>query len=204
MGSAVAQTCPSYTAGYTGNQYLHDSSSGMLYVNESPSLRAPCDGTVYRWHYCYYPVNNENDVEVAFGAFRAVTDEGELERYYLRDGSYHLLHLDSRENSFTCDTVDLDPQNYFTIFEDDRVGACMRSGANEFLDILAESAPNSLRVGQWGSSSGSCAESNMAQSSEEPDTEQGMVLHLYVDISKKNGIACSMYMASFDCIIIYM
>ena len=191
VGSAVAQTCPSYTAGYTGNQYIHASSSGMLYVNESPSLRAPCDGTVYRWHYCYYPVNRVNDVEVAFGAFRAVTDGGDLEYYYLRDGSYHLLHLDLREDSFTCDTVDLDPQNYFQIFEDDRVGACMRNGANEFLDILAESASNSLRVGRWGSSSGNCAESNMAQSSNEPGMQRGMVLHLYMDISKLSPSQCA-------------
>ena len=180
MGSVVSQTCPSYTAGYTGTQAIHDSSAGRLYVNESPSLRAPCDGTVYRWHYCYYDAQTENDLEVAFGAYRAQTDG----RYYLRTGSYHLLHLDTRENAFTCDTVDLAESDYFQIYEDDRVGACMRNGNFEFLDILAESAPNSLRVGHWGSSSGQCRESDMTQSSEDPGTDQGMVLHLYVDISK--------------------
>ena len=185
MGHAISQTCPSYTAGYTGTQEIHDSASGRLYVNESPSsLRAPCDGTVYRWHYCYYPVQNQNDLEVAFGAFRAVTDVGDLERYYLRSGSYYLLHLDMREDSFTCGSVDLDKQDYFQIYENDRVGACMRNGNNEFLDILAENAPNNYRVGRWGSSSGSCQESDMTQSSSEPGTSQGFVLHLYVDISK--------------------
>ena len=158
----------------------------MLYVNEAPSsFWAPCDGTVYRWHYCYYPVQRQNDLEVAFGAFRATTDDdGDVDRYYLRTGSYYFLHLDARENSFTCGSVDLDEQDYFQIYENDRVGACMRNGNNEFLDILAESAPNNYRVGRWGSSSGSCQESDMSQSSEGPNTEQQFILHLYVDISK--------------------
>ena len=184
VNTAVSQTCPSYTAGFTGTNEIHESSSGRLYVNESPSLRAPCDGTVYRWHYCYYPVNRENDLEVAFGAFRARTDGGDVERYYLRTGSYYLLHLDTRENSFTCGSVDLEEEEYFQIYDNDRVGACMRNGNNEFLDILAESAPNNYRVGRWGSSSGSCQENDMSRSSAEPGTDQGSVLHLYVDISK--------------------
>ena len=191
VGHAISQTCPSYTAGYTGTDEIHDSSSGRLYVNESPSsLRARCDGTVYRWHYCYYPAQRENNLEVAFGAFRAETDDGEIERYYLRSGSYYLLQLDMREDSFTCGSVDLDEQDYFQIYEHDRVGACMRNGDNEFLDILAEDAPN-YRVGTWGSSSGSCQEGDMTQSSEEPDTEQGFILHLYVDISKTTN--CNAY-----------
>ena len=71
--------------------------------------------------------NHLNDLEEAFGILRTVTDDGDFEFYYLQDGSYYLLHLDLRENSFTCDTVVLDPQNYFQIFKEDRVGACMRN-----------------------------------------------------------------------------
>ena len=180
----VSQTCPSYTAGYTGTTYLHDSSAGMLYVNEASSHRAQCDGTVYRWHYCYYDAQSLTNLEVAFGAYRAEYDDDDLERYHLRDGSYYLLHLDSREGSFTCDTVELDEANYFQIYENDRLGACMRNTNNaEFLDILAEEASNS-KVGMWGSSSGRCRESDMSSSDEEPDIESGKVLHLYVDISK--------------------
>ena len=197
VGHAISQTtCPSYTAGYTGTDELHDSSSGRFYVNESPSsLRAPCAGTVYRWHYCYYPAQRENDLEVAFGAFEAETDDEEVERYYLRSGSYYLLHLDMREDSFTCGSVDLDEQDYFQIHENDRVGACMRNGDNEFLDILAEDAPNNYRVGRWGSSSGSCQENDMMQSSEEPGTSQRFILHLYVDISKTTN--CNAYNCYF-------
>ena len=126
---------------------------------------------------------------MAFGAYRAETDG----YYYLRTGSYYLLHLDSRETSFTCDTVDLDEQDYFQIYDGDRVGACMRNGVFEFLDVLAESAPNNLRVGAWGSSSGQCRESDMSQSSSELETQQGMVLHLYVSISESNHIVMSLH-----------
>ena len=103
----------------------------------------------------------------------------------LRPGSYYLLHLDSRQSSFTCDTVDLEESQYFQIYENDRLGACMRNSDNaEFLDILAESASNSFRVGRWGSSSGQCGESDMTLSPEDVDTDSRKVLHLYVDISR--------------------
>ena len=185
VGLVEAQTCPSYTAGYTGTSAIHDSSAGMLYVNEASSHRAQCDGTVYRWHYCYYDAQRMADLEVAFGAYRAVYDDSDVGQYFLRPGSYYLLHLDSRESTFTCDTIDLNEEDYFQIYEDDRLGACMRNNDDaEFLDILAESGPSSVRVGMWGSSSGQCRESDMSMSSEEPDIELRKVLHLYVDISK--------------------
>ena len=151
-------------------------------MNDASSHRAPCDGTVYAWHYCYYPIRNTNDLEVAFGAYRFDSDDDE---YFLRPNSYYLLHLDSREDSFTCDTVTLNPSQYFQIYDGDRVGACLRDNNGiEFLDILAESDSSSYRVAMWGSSSGSCSESAMSSSPEEPDTESTKVLHLYVDISK--------------------
>ena len=181
----MSQTCPSYTAGYTGTDSIDDSSSGMFYVNEASAHRAPCDGTVYAWHYCYYDERSTTNLEVAFGAYRAVISNGKLERYTLRSGSYYLLHLDSRETSFMCDSVTLDESEYFQIYQDDRIGACLRDNGNvEFLDILAEDAPNGFKVGRWGSSSGQCRESDISELSQELDIASGMVLHLYVDISE--------------------
>ena len=178
----MSQTCPDYTAGFTGDSAIHDSSAGMIYVNDASSHRAQCDGTVYAWHYCYYPIRNTNNLEVAFGVYRFDSDDDE---YFLRPNSYYLLHLDSREDSFTCDTVTLNPSQYFQIYDGDRVGACLRDNNGiEFLDILAESASSSYRVAMWGSSSGSCSESAMSSSPEEPSIESRNVLHLYVDISK--------------------
>ena len=123
-----------------------------------------------------------NNLEVAFGAYRAQYDDDGIDRYYLRPSSYYLLHLDRREESFTCDSVTLTDSEYFQIYQDDRVGACLKDGGGtEFLDILAED--DNYRVGSWGGSSGQCREGNMMQSSEEPDTTSGFVLHLYVEIS---------------------
>ena len=137
---------------------------------------------MYAWHYCYYDERNRENLEVAFGAYQAVYDEDELEKYYLRSGSYYLLHLDRRKNKFTCDNVTLAESEYFHIYEDDRVGACLRdSGEIEFLDILAE---GNYRVGRWGSNSGHCREKNMLQSSGGLETTSVGILHLYVDISK--------------------
>ena len=178
----MAQTCPSYTAGYTGTDSLHSSSSGMIYVNEASTHRAPCDGTVYAWHYCYYDARSTTNLEVAFGAYSY--DNG-VKQYTLRSGSYYLLHLNSRETSFTCNNVPLNESEYFQIYDGDRIGACLRDNDNtEFLDILAEEAPNNFKVGMWGSSSGQCRESDMSQSPQGRDTTSSMVLHLYVDISE--------------------
>ena len=158
----MSQTCPSYTAGYTGTNFLHSSSSGRIYVNEASAHRAHCDGTVYAWHYCYYDARSTTDLEVAFGAYRAITDDDEVDRYIIRTGSYYLLHLNSREESFTCDSITLEESEYFQIYDGDRVGACLRDHNFEFLDILAEEAPNGASVGRWGSSSGQCRESDVS------------------------------------------
>ena len=185
----MSQTC--YTAGFTGTSELHGSSNGGIFVNEAPAHRVPCDGTVYAWHYCYYDTQSENDLEVAFGAYQAIYDGDEIDGYELRDGSYRLLHLDSRETNFTCDTVYLEEAAYFQIYVDDRLGACLRNNDesnSEFLDILAEGARNSLRIRRLGSSSGQCLESDMSQSSGDFDSSSGMVLHLSVDISKSELI----------------
>jgi len=82
--SVVSQTCPSYTAGFTGDSPIHESSAGAIYVNDAPAHRAPCDGTVYAWHYCYYPINNEDNVEVALGVYEHNSANDE---FILRDGS---------------------------------------------------------------------------------------------------------------------
>ena len=180
----MSQICPSYTAGYTGTSPIHESSAGMIYINEAPSHRAQCNGTVYAWHYCYYDSQQLENLEVAFGAYEAVFDGSSLDYYEIRPGSYYLLCLDDREESFTCDSVNLEETQYFQIHSGDRLGACLRNNGNtEFLDILAESASSSFSVGRWGGSSGQCRERDMSQSSDE-ETISEMVLHLYVDISK--------------------
>jgi len=180
--TVVSQTCPSYTAGFTGDSEIHPSSAGAIYVNDAPAHRAPCDGTVYAWHYCYYPENDHNN-EVAFGVYDSANDQ-----FILRDESYYLLDLDSRENSFTCGNITLTPSQQFQIYEGDRVGACMRGSKTNFLHILAERASSDVSVVRWGQNSGNCRENNkqVQRSNGQPASLPSSVLHLYVNIGKLN------------------
>ena len=156
-------------------------------MNDAPAHHAPCDGTVYAWHYCYYPENDQNN-EVAFGVY---DHNSANDQFILRDRSYYLLDLDSRENSFTCGTVTLSPSRQFKIYDGDRVGACMRGRQNNFLNILARNAPSDVSVVSWGQSSGKCGENNMRQSNGRRASRPSFVLHLYVNISKLNQELCS-------------
>ena len=137
---------------------------------------------MYAWHYCYYDQNSESNLEVAFGAFSVSNNV-----YTLRDGSYYLLHLDTRQTAFTCDTIILSPSEYFEIQEDDRVGACLRhNGDIDYLDILKDTIfflqPY---VHTWSRSNGGCAASDMAASpSLGLSDRRSNLLQLYVDISK--------------------
>ena len=193
MGSAVSQTCPNLTPGYTGTTSFRGSSTGMIYVNEALAHRVECNGTVYAWHYCYYDSGESDDSreseggqDVAFGVYEAVYVGSSLDHYEIRPGSYYHLHLNRRENRFTCDSVTLDESQYFQIHSGDRLGACLRNNDESgFLDILAENAYSSFSVGRWGGRSGRCRENDMSRSSSEDlETISRMVLHLYVDISK--------------------
>ena len=183
-GFSDAQTCPEYTAGSTDTTEGSSTTVSAIYVNNRNSEAAPCTGTVYAWHYCYYNENSESNLEAAFGAFSFSNNV-----YTLRDGSYHLLHLDTRQTAFTCDTLTLEPSEYFQIQEGDRVGACLRpDGDIDYLDILKDTPFDlSLQfyVHFWSQSDGGCAASDMTTS-----TTIGLfnhrsnLLHLYADISK--------------------
>ena len=181
----MSQTCPRYTAGFAGDSALGSSSNGGIYVNDAPAHRAPCDGTVYAWHYCYYPENTKNLLDIAFGVYehRSADDQ-----FIFRPESYYFLHLDTRESFFTCETITLSPSQYFQIYDGDRVGACLRNSRFEFLDILATNAPSNFAVVMLGANSGSCKVTDMSLLTEGLHRESRAVLHLYVDISKKKSI----------------
>ena len=185
VSTVMSQTCPRYTAGFAGDSALDSSSNGGIYVNDAPAHRAPCDGTVYAWHYCYYPENTKNLLDIAFGVYehRSADDQ-----FIFRPESYYFLHLDTRESFFTCETITLSPSQYFQIYHGDRVGACLRNSRFEFLDILATNAPSNFAVVMLGANSGSCEVTDMSLLTEGLQRESRAVLHLYVDISKKKSI----------------
>ena len=176
-GILDAQSCSVYTAGSTDTSDDDRNTNAAIYVNIWEADEAKCSGTVYAWHYCYYPDNSETNLQVVFGVFSFTSNI-----YTLRDGSYHLLHLDMRENTFTCDTLTLESSEYFQIQEGDRVGACLRpDGETDYLDILRRSQ---RRVHSW-TGGGSCTEADMEISPTIDDSNrQREQLHLYVDISK--------------------
>ena len=181
--TVVSQTCPSYTAGFTGDSEIHSSAAGAIYVNDAPAHHAPCDGTVYAWHYCYYPVSNPDPdgLELAFGVYNNPAHN----QYTLRPGSHYLFRLPSQGSVFTCGTVNLNASQYFQIYMGDRVGACMRSSANNvgFLNILAHNASGNVTV-VWGQNSAPCTKGMMMESGGPLQTVFSLVLHLHVDISK--------------------
>ena len=176
-GSSEAQTCSAHSsAGSTNMNAANTNTNAAIYVNRRGQDAAQCSGTVYAWHYCYYPDNSETNLQVSFGVFSFSNDI-----YTLRNGSYHLLHLNMREDSFTCDTLTLNPSEFFEIHMGDRVGACLNEDG-DYLDILRRR--NNYRVHSW-MGSGSCTESDMAISPTITNSDrQEKELHLYVDISK--------------------
>ena len=164
-------------AGYTEEEDIQQSSTeGGIYIDAHLEHKAGCNGTVYAWHFCYFP--NVNNTEVAFGAYGKSDESEEV----LRPGSYYLHHVESAEESFTCDTITLTESQYFQIYEADSVGACVRESS---LRILAE-APSVFRVTVLDSSNvGDCQENTMmAAGTSNNHHETGLALHLYVDISK--------------------
>ena len=182
---SAAQTCPLYIAGITSTTEGTSTTTSAVYVNANSAYDAECDGTVYAWHYCYYATNSQTDLEAAFGVFSVSSGV-----YSLREGSYYLLHLDTRETSFTCDSVTLNSSQYFQIHNGDTVGACLRdNGDIDYLDILFDTDFFDFNfAATWERSSGACTEDVMQTS---PSlTYRSNNLHLYVDISE---FICTMY-----------
>ncbi|CAI7992982.1 hypothetical protein GBAR_LOCUS1166 [Geodia barretti] len=90
--------------------------------------------------------------------------------------------MDMREDTFTCDTLTLDPSEYYPIQKKDRVGACLRpDGDTEYLDILRYRSRE--RVHSW-TGGGSCTEADMEISPTiRISNRQNAQLHLDVDIN---------------------
>ncbi|CAI8019032.1 Fibrillin-1 [Geodia barretti] len=90
--------------------------------------------------------------------------------------------MDMRENTFTCDTLTLEPSEYFQIQGGDRVGAYSDlMETTDYLDVLRDH--NSRRVDSW-TGGGSCTQADMEISPTiRNSNRQRAQLHLYVDIN---------------------
>ena len=74
LGISDAQMCSVYTAGSTDTSEDNDNTDAAMYVNLRTQEEAKCSGTVYAWHYCYYPDNSETNLQVAFGVFSFINN----------------------------------------------------------------------------------------------------------------------------------
>ena len=90
--------------------------NGWVYINANET--ATCDGTVYGWNYCFYPVDNRQEFKIAMyrlqpnGTYRMVEE------------SYYELSIDEQLDSFTCGNVSLQPSERFSVQQGDLVGFC--------------------------------------------------------------------------------
>ena len=186
-----SQTCPAYSEGYTSQSPSSGSQSVGVYLDALPSHLIPCDGTVYAWHYCYYPTTTNESHSLPDAVFAVYHFDNSSGSYLLRQGSRYQLYLGSRQNVFSCGTVHLNESDYFRLFAGDVVGVCLTeagSAQNQQLDIVASHAQGSAV--HWRTVSHHCGLSDIAQSIEDYQQNMPYFVHLFVDISKPNLYAC--------------
>lgn len=182
----MAQSCPAYSGGYTSQSPSGGSQSVGVFLDILSSHLIPCNGTVYAWHYCYYPQTNDSGPNsLPDAVFSVYHHDNSSDSYLLREGSLYPLFLSSTENVFSCGTVRLNESDYFGVFAGDIVGVCLIEAAtaqSHQLDIVTVN-PNGSAL-NWRTTSGHCSQSDIAQSVEEFQQDMPYSLHLSVDISK--------------------
>ena len=102
-----SQTCPAYSEGYTSQSPSSGSQSVGVYLDALPSHLIPCDGTVYAWHYCYYPTTTNESHSLPDAVFAVYHFDNSSGSYLLRQGSRYQLYLGSKQDVFSCGTVHL-------------------------------------------------------------------------------------------------
>lgn len=183
---SMTQSCPNHRGGYTNLSPVQSSSVLGIYLNTSPGHLIQCDGVVYAWHYCYYPIATvSGSSNAVFGVYYF---DGPSENYHLRPGSYYSLTLSSRESAFTCGAVTLNESQYFNVYQGDSVGVCLSEKSQDRdhqINVIASYSQGSAT--HWRSRSRGCLESDITESDEDYVTRNPYVIHLYVDISKILG-----------------
>ena len=144
-----------------------------IYINNVPAHGAMCNGTVYAWSYCFYPMESNLDVQMVFGAYQY---DGNVSQYFLRPESYFHYNVTRKKNSFTCGNVQLPPEKHFQIYSGDKVGACIR--ASKAINILGR--PTDQTIVAWR---GTCDRNNMSSSPTAPFVVPSN-FHLFASISE--------------------
>ena len=184
---SLCQTCPVYSGGYTSQTSNQGSGEVGIFLDTSPGHLIQCEGTVYAWHYCYYPTSvNISQTILTDAVFAIYYHEGASEDYLLRQGSRLPLFLSVREAAFSCGTVNLSESDYFRVYSGDSVGVCLienGTAQSHQLDMVT-SHPSSSAV-HWSTTNRRCSLSDMQESIEDCEQNMRYLIHLSVDISKQ-------------------
>lgn len=186
--SCASQMCPRYRGGYTLQNAIQNSQTLGIYLNTSPGDLIHCDGTVYAWHYCYYPnINSSPSTGAPDAVFGVYYFDTVSENYILRQDSLYSLHLAVKESTFSCGTVSLNESDHFQVYEGDSVGVCLSERVDERLhqlNIVASYSRGSAVY--WSSQYLGCSETEIQLSDEDFQQNRPFVAHLFVKISKSN------------------
>ena len=173
-GSLVDADC--ILGNQVGQASLH--TTGGQYIDLLHPVQ--CSGNLTAWHFCYYSEDIQDDGSyiVYFRVWRPA-DETNLDRVYQRTQELDLDESDSDE--FVCVDVPLDPDNYFEVVENDRLGVYVATLGRP-LHIISSGTTGfglfqDIRNGFLQFFSQDAATSDL-----EEMTDLG--LHLYADIGK--------------------
>ncbi len=178
---ALAQPCPE-PFGSNLNDTIHRSGQKGLFLNFEN--RAPCNGTVTAYNYCYYDTKGEA-VATVFMVYRQNRDH-----YTLVDGSWHSVNKTQNQllqADLSCEDEPLEKMQQFQVEENDIIAACIVDTSNtKRLRVLAENAEgHSLQRVKKSGNSDSCSPSefNMIAAGNFEELSE-FALHLFADIGK--------------------
>ena len=156
-----------------------------------------CSGDLIAWHFCYYSEDiQDDDTYIVYFRVWRPADANNFNRVHEHTQEMDLDESDS--NEFVCMDVPLDPDNYFEVVENDRLGAYVkRTNINGRPLHIISSGTTGLglfRDTRGGGFDFTPFTSEVVATSDlEEMTDLG--LHLYADIGK--GIYCSLFSTMF-------
>ena len=135
-----------------------------MYINaEEP---APCNGTVYGWHYCSYEASGTVPLQVQLAMYRSSGEDS----YRLVSGSRYELRVEGGIDSYTCQDEFLEPSEHFSVEQGDMVAACWSS--ENRVELFANKGQHDLIVG------GQCSQDTIDEFTEK--TRRTLLLSTYI------------------------
>lgn len=182
-----SQSCPSYDVGLASGVLMgsrRDPFDGYVYLNLEE--KAQCGGVAVEWRYCFIPTSGPQPLELVLAAYRPLSNGS----YQLVPGSRYHLELYGTFNTVICNNITLNPDQYFTLQENDVVAFCEEFNVNRVPIFLSEPG-NSV----WHWDAGGCSESQISVSTGTLTMMASRVFMLSAHIGIIYGIICLSYSA---------